>query len=93
MWIVLPTKGCACGTCEKLREAIDEDGAIKLGTVYETPSFKSHALEIPNCSSCGKPMALCEWERLDGPPGNGWRCFTCNPELAAQFPSHPRAAR
>jgi hypothetical protein len=26
MWIVLPTKGCECATCAKLREVFDENG-------------------------------------------------------------------
>jgi len=29
MWMVLPTKGCACATCAKIREYVDEEGNLK----------------------------------------------------------------
>lgn len=29
MWMVLPTKGCECATCEKLREVVDEAGTLR----------------------------------------------------------------
>jgi hypothetical protein len=34
--------------------------------------------ERPACSTCGVKMTLVEWERPGSPPGNGWRCLTCN---------------
>jgi hypothetical protein len=44
VWIVLPTKGCKCATCEKTREVIDDDGNPKTGaSVTDTIGFK----EVP----------------------------------------------
>jgi hypothetical protein len=31
-WLLMPTKGCTCATCERARELVDEDGNVVLKT-------------------------------------------------------------
>ena len=40
MWIVLPTKGCECVTCKKIREVIDEDGNPVTGASVTDGGFR-----------------------------------------------------
>lgn len=41
MWIVLPTKGCKCNTCEMLRQVVDENGNPLTGAdVTATVGFR-----------------------------------------------------
>ena len=50
-WIVLPTKGCKCATCERLREVVNEDG---------TEHVREHCRANP---SCEREVCICPCER------------------------------
>jgi hypothetical protein len=53
MWIVLPTKGCACTTCVKLREVVNEEGAPVPGTSFDLPMGPFIRVNVPDKDGWG----------------------------------------
>ena len=67
MWIVLPTKGCECVTCKKIREVIDEDGnpvtgasVTDIGSGYlDVPGLPTHTCVNTVAMVDGRPPPMC----------------------------------
>lgn len=58
-WLLLPTKDCKCGTCEKARELVDEEGALRLGRTTCTCAAGDESIaHEPSCATHLNGMRL-----------------------------------